>query len=110
MHSIYEMKFRRRFSINPYKTLRMKLGEMSCCKNWVDDRRGEPYPVLESTETDEMRMSETLPDARYRAENYTSEPLVKARLLGQHFPYATYDIVMDEELPDYLQYDFGLTK
>lgn len=21
-----------------------------------------------------------------------------------------YDIVMDEELPDYLQYDFGLTK
>ena len=30
MHSIHEMKFRRRFSINPYKTLRMKLGEMSC--------------------------------------------------------------------------------
>ncbi|MBQ2955364.1 MAG: hypothetical protein IJE08_02775 [Clostridia bacterium] len=100
MHSIHEMKFRRRFSINPYKTLRMKLGEMSCFKNWVDDRRGDPYPVLESTETDEKRMSETLPDARYRAENHTSGPLMKARLLGQHFPYATYDVEMDEVASD----------
>ena len=59
MHSIYEMKFRRRFSINPYKTLRMKLGEMSCYKNWVDDRRGDPHPVVNTNETENARITET---------------------------------------------------
>jgi len=34
-HTIYDMKFRRRFSVNPYKTLRMKLGEMSFWKDWL---------------------------------------------------------------------------
>jgi len=96
MHSIHEMKFRRRFSINPYKTLRMKLGEMSCYKNWVDDRRGDPYPVIMTTECEGVSMTETLPGARYRAENHTDKPLMKARLLGQHFPYATYEIALDE--------------
>lgn len=100
MHSIHEMKFRRRFSINPYKTLRMKLGEMSCYKNWVDDRRGDPYPVLKTTEHEGAAITESLPDARYRAENHTGEALWKARLLGQHFPYATYEIVLDELTPD----------
>jgi len=100
MHSIHEMKFRRRFSINPYKTLRMKLGEMSCFKNWVDDRRGDPYPVLKTAEHEGAAITETLPGARYRAENHTGEALFKARLLGQHFPYATYEIVLDELTPD----------
>ena len=100
MHSIYEMKFRRRFSINPYKTLRMKLGEMSCYKNWVDDRRGDPHPVVNTNETENARITETLPGARYRAENQTPLPLKKARLLGQHFPYATYEITLDELCPD----------
>jgi len=96
VHSIYEMKFRRRFSINPYKSLRMKLGEMSCQKNWVDDRRGDPYPVLETNEHDGAVLSESLPLARYRVENRSGETLRKARLLGQHFPYATYEVTMDE--------------
>ena len=99
MHSIYEMKFRRRFSVNPYRSLRMKLGGMSCHKNWVDDRRGDPYPVLRSNECGDAAMAESLPAARYRAENHTEEALVKARLLGQHFPYATYEIELDE-LPE----------
>ncbi len=100
MHSIHEMKFRRHFSINPYKTLRMKLGEMSCFKNWVDDRRGDPYPVLKTAEHEGAAITESLPGARYRAENHTGEALFKARLLGQHFPYATYEIVLDELTPD----------
>jgi len=99
MNSIHEMKFRRRFSINPYKTLRMKLGEMSCYKDWVNDRRGDPYPVIVTTEREGAAIFETLPGARYRAENRTDRPLMKARLLGQHFPYATYEIALDE-LPE----------
>ncbi len=107
MHSIHEMKFRRRFSINPYKTLRMKLGEMSCYKNWVDDTRGDPYPAVESNECEGAAIAETLPGARYRAENHTGAELFKARLLGQHFPYATYEITLDE-LPENEQGGMGV--
>ena len=78
MNSIHEMKFRRRFSINPYKTLRMKLGEMSCYKDWVNDRRGDPYPVITTTDREGAAIFETLPGARYRAENRTDRPLMKA--------------------------------
>ena len=95
MHTIEEMTFRRRFSINPYKRLRLPLGEMSCFKDWLNDRRGAPYPVVLSSEAEET-LSESLPDTRYRAENKTDRPLYQARLLGQHFPYATYDIELDE--------------
>ena len=45
-HSIYDMTFRRKFSVNPYKTLRMKLGEMSFWKDWLNTNRGDPYPVI----------------------------------------------------------------
>lgn len=91
MHSIYEMKFRRRFSINPYKTLRMKLGEMSCYKNWIGCERGDPYPILCGG-----GLTESLPGARYRAENLSTQTCFQARLLGQHFPYASYEIALDE--------------
>ncbi|MBO4886470.1 MAG: hypothetical protein J5602_14255 [Clostridia bacterium] len=95
MHTIEEMTFRRRFCVNPYKKLRLPLGEMSCFKDWLNDRRGDPYPVVRSCEGEET-LSESLPDARYRVENRASRPLFKARLLGRHFPYATYDIGLDE--------------
>ncbi len=95
MHTIEEMTFKRRFSINPYKKLRLPLGEMSCYKDWINDRRGAPYPVVFSNEG-EAALTETLPNARYRVENLTGQPLHKARLLGQHFPYATYDFELDE--------------
>ena len=40
-----KMTFRRKFSVNPYKTLRLPLGEMSLYKDFVNDKRGDPYPV-----------------------------------------------------------------
>ncbi|MCR5755150.1 MAG: hypothetical protein K6G30_10110 [Acetatifactor sp.] len=95
MAAVDEMTFRRRFSVNPYKQMRLPLGEMSCFKDWISDDRGEPYPVVLSNEQ-ESALEESLPDARYRVENHTTETLYKARLLGQHFPYATYDIEVDE--------------
>jgi len=95
MYSIEEMTFRRRFCINPYKSLRLPLGEMCCDKDWINDRRGDPYPVVFSDEA-EAPLSESLPDGRYRVENNAARTLRRARLLGQHFPYATYDIEFDE--------------
>lgn len=44
-NSIYDMKFRREFSVNPDKTLQMKLGKMSFFKDWLRTDRGEPYPL-----------------------------------------------------------------
>ncbi len=40
------MTFRRKFSVNLYKNLRLPLGEMSLCKDWVNDKRGNPYPGI----------------------------------------------------------------
>ena len=41
-----ELDFKRRFSVNLYKNLRLKVAEMSMCKDWVNDKRGDPYTVL----------------------------------------------------------------
>lgn len=45
---LHEIEFKRRFSINCYHNLKLKLVEMSFYKNWVNDNRGDPYPVLSS--------------------------------------------------------------
>lgn len=95
MHSIYEMKFRRRFSINPYKTLRMKLGEMSLYKNWIDDTRGDPYPVMSPDGQAGKALREKIENGRYCVYNESESMLYRARLLGQHFPYATYEVMLD---------------
>lgn len=99
-HDIYDMTFRRRFSINPLKSLRLALGEMSCGKDWVNTRRGDPYPVICGNEREDAQLAESLPDGRYRAYNRSDEALWHARLLGQHFPYATYEIEIDELAQD----------
>lgn len=95
MYTIEEMTFKRKFSINPYKQLRLPLGEMSCNKDWINDRRGAPYPIM-ACSSQPMTLAESLPDARYRVENASQTAGQVARLLGQHFPYATYDIEADE--------------
>ncbi len=91
-HTIYDMTFRRKFSVNPYKTLRMKLGEMSFWKDWLNTKRGDPYPVIARAE--EGTLTETTADGRFTVRNFSRRPAAEARLLGQHFPYATYEVVI----------------
>ena len=91
-HSVYDMKFRRKFSINPYKNLRMKLGEMSFFKDWLHTDRGDPYPVI--TETPAAELTETTGDGRYSFANPSGETAAQSRLLGQHFPYASYEVML----------------
>ena len=91
-HTIYDMKFRRKFSVNPYKTLKMKLGEMSFWKDWLNTSRGDPYPVLHHT--GEGTLTETTADGRFTVRNFSRKPAAEARLLGQHFPYASYELVL----------------
>ena len=91
-HTIYDMKFRRKFSVNPYKTLQMKLGEMSFYKDWLNTSRGDPYPVV--GRAGEGTLTETTGDGRFTVRNFSRKYADEARLLGQHFPYATYELVL----------------
>ena len=79
-----ERTFHRLFSINLYKNRRLMLGEMSFSKDFTRETRGDPYPVLSRAEG----VRETVEDARYLVE---SEEGGVARLLGGHFPFASYE-------------------
>ncbi len=89
--SIYDMKFRRKFSVNPYKTLKMPLGEMSFWKDWLSTDRGDPYPVL--AKSGKGSLCEHTGDGRFTVRNRSDAPAAEHRLLGQHFPYASYELV-----------------
>ena len=81
-----ELLFRRRFSVNLYRNLRLKMGEMSLYKNWVDDRCGDPYPLLETEGT----VTESVGHGVYRAASVEKGRI--SRLLGSFFPWNTYEI------------------
>lgn len=80
---IYEKTFHRLFSRNFYKNLTLPLGEMSFTKDFVTTTRGDLYPVIDKSE-----------DCLERVENnrYMLEAGSVTRLMGQFFPYATYEI------------------
>ena len=66
-----------------YKNLKLKLGEMSFYKDFVTDTRGDLYPILSKSED----CLEYVEANRYgvRAGSVT-------RLIGQFFPFATYEM------------------
>jgi len=86
MENLHKMKFRRLFSVNFYKNLKLKLGEMSFYKDFVNDRRGDPYSLIEN-----IRCNERVEGGYYRTEGERAE-----RLFCAYFPYATYEIMIDE--------------
>ena len=45
MSQIYS-EFKRRFSISTYKNMKIKLAEMSFFKDFVNDTRGDLYPIM----------------------------------------------------------------
>ena len=46
---LHDLTFKRRFSINFHGNLRLKQGEMSFYKDFIHDRRGDPYPLMGGT-------------------------------------------------------------
>lgn len=76
--------FKRQFSMSMYKNLRLPLGEMTFSKDFVrETRRGDLYPVISRTDD----CSECISHNRYIVANGSVE-----RMLGQFFPYASYEI------------------
>jgi len=80
-----KLSFKRKFSVNLYKTLRLKAGEMSMFKDWVNDRRGDPYTVLDR----EGDIREKISGAKYTVSSENGGRV--ERLLGSFFPIYTYE-------------------
>ncbi len=80
---ILNSEFKRKFSVSLYKNLQIKLAEMSFCKDFVNDTRGDLYPVLYKTED----CAEAVAHNRYKL----SGGEIK-RLFCEFFPYATYEL------------------
>lgn len=85
---LHELSFKRKFSINPYQTLSLPVSEMSLYRDWVNDRRGDPYPIL----TCLGDIQEEIADASYRISSLQGGEMT--RLWGAFFPYYTYAITV----------------
>ena len=89
MNTIREMIFKRKFSVNLYKSKKLPLAEMSFSKDWINTDRGDTYPVISQCGD----INEAIKDSMYTA-SANGSACIK-RLLGQYFPYATYEIAAD---------------
>ena len=81
--NLHELNFKRKFSLNLYKNLTILLGEMSFHKDFIHTNRGDPYPILQNDSA-----AEVISGDKWEVQGKI------ARLLGQHFPYATYEITL----------------
>ena len=90
MENAYELYFHRLFSINPYRSLRMKLCEMSFCKDWPHTDRGEPYPIVREVGA---ALGEKVEGGRIAFS--ADAPGERARLIGRFFPYASSEVCVD---------------
>lgn len=86
MNPLYS-EFKRKFSLSMYKNMGIPMGEMSFFKDFVNDTRGDLYPLLQKTEGCE----ETVGANRYRVRGGCAE-----RVFCQFFPFATYEAKAEE--------------
>lgn len=82
-----EIKFQRVFSKSMYKDLKLPLAEMTFTKDFVNDKRGDLYPVIAK----DNACIERLENNRYHVQIGTVE-----RMFTRFFPYATYDVSFSE--------------
>ncbi len=80
---ITEKKFHRLFSLSMYKTLKLSLGRLSFFKDFINSDSGDLYPVISKSENAE----ECIKDNEYILKSGSVE-----RVMGQFFPYATYEL------------------
>jgi hypothetical protein len=81
--NIQEINWHRLFSQSFYKNKKLPLGEMSFVKSFVNDSCSDLYPLISKSEN----CREFVKDNAYHLEEGNVQ-----RLLGQYFPYASYEI------------------
>lgn len=85
MKKLTDMTAKRLFSLNLYKNRKLMLGEMSFGKDFVNEKRGDIYPIIEKGGS----CTETVCSGKYAV---ASEKAYLKRLIGRHFPFATYEM------------------
>ncbi len=81
---ITQAVFKRQFAMSMVKSQKLPLGDMTFSKNFVSEtRRGDLYPVIERS----ADCVEMIAHNRYQVWRGSVE-----RMLGQFFPYATYEL------------------
>ena len=96
---LHDLSFKRKFSVNLYQSLKLPVGEMSMYKDWVNDKRGDPYTILAA----EGDLCESVADAAYTVRSTEGGEI--SRLLGAFFPYYTYSF----RIADMRCCDMGIT-
>ena len=77
-------EFKRQFSMSMYKNMQLAMAEMSFSKDFVNDTRGDLYPLLQKDDG----CAEIVSDHRYTVSGGCAE-----RYFCRFFPYATYEAV-----------------
>ena len=88
--NIKDIKFRRLYSFNPYKKLRISLGEMTFIKDFSDTERGDMYPVFDKSDNTLENF-----DMNYSVSSTEKNAYVK-RVLGRFMPNSEYCISVNE--------------
>ena len=81
--SIQDITWHRLFSQSFYKSKKLPLGEMSFVRDFVTSTRGDLHPLIEKSED----CCEAVKDNAYHLLTGSAQ-----RLLGQYFPYASYEV------------------
>ena len=76
-------EFKRKFSLTLYKNLKLSLGQMSFYKDFVNDKRGDLYPILSKTDDCTESVERNI---------YSTRGGEVRRRAFQFFPYATYEL------------------
>ena len=88
MNPLYT-EFKRKFAISMYKNMGIPLGKMTFLKDFVNDTRGDLYPLLKKSDG----CTESVSENRYRVCGGSAE-----RVFCQLFPFATYELVAESIL------------
>ncbi|MBQ3149808.1 MAG: hypothetical protein IJB86_01030 [Clostridia bacterium] len=80
--------FHRRFSVNPYKTLKMPLSRMDFYRDWLSEPGGDPYPLIGASQT---ALTEKICDCSYSVYSRFEKSFAE-RLITTHFPYCSYEL------------------
>ena len=80
---ILNSQFKRKFSLTMYKDLKIKLAQMSFAKDFINDKRGDLYPLISKSHSCEEIVAHN---------NYTVKNGFSERFFCAFFPYATYEL------------------
>ena len=81
-----DSEFRRIFSMTMYKNLKISLGKMTFTKDFISDKRGDLYPVLEKSSD----CIEVIENNTYHIKRGNVK-----RFMTAFFPYATYELTAE---------------